>query len=155
MVYAAGHPKSQNIILHYIILHYITLFIGVASPLYFATCTVYTNRQNRRSPRRCGTRSGSPQIFTTRGQWISVHHPTYLACSNWLWTRECQESFSDYRSLKDINIVEDEKPLTFKLPIHHGTKCIPLQNSYTYCPKPRRSLPQGQIDYHPNDKMTG
>ena len=42
MVYAAGYPKSQNIILHYIILYYITLFIGVASPLYFATCTVYT-----------------------------------------------------------------------------------------------------------------
>ena len=32
--------------LYYITLHYITLFIDVASPLYFATCTIYTRYEH-------------------------------------------------------------------------------------------------------------
>ena len=43
MVYATGHSKSQNIILYYII-H------CMASPMYFATCTVYRMAENIGGP---------------------------------------------------------------------------------------------------------
>ena len=40
MVCATGYPKSPNIILYYITIHYFMASI----PLYFATCTVYIYR---------------------------------------------------------------------------------------------------------------